>query len=349
MVVSRPKNADEGGEKTTLEQYRERWHWLDHLVRAGTRYTENHGDHYAAAITYFSVLALVPLLMVAFATAGFVLRGSPELLAALQEEITTSVPSGLGELIGGMVDTAVNEAAAIGTIGLLVALYSGIGWMGNLREALSELWGQREDAPAMIKRLPADLVALAGLGLALAASFAISAAGGSLVDSLLRVVGLDNVSGAEFLLLLTTIVIGLAGNWLVFLWVIARLPREPVSARSAMKAAVFGAVGFKILQVVMVYYLGTVASSPAGVAFGGTLGLLVSIFFGSRFLLFVTAWAASVAEDDHDPIEVPAPAVIRPQMVVREGPGVLATAGLFTAGALTGLLGVRAFGHRRLP
>jgi len=346
-VDSRPEYADEGGEKTALERYRERWPWLDHLFRAGMRYTENHGDHYAAAITYFSVLALVPLLMVAFAAAGFVLRGNPDMLQALRDGIATSVPGGIGDLLGGIVDTAINRAGAIGLVGLIGALYSGIGWMGNLREALSEQWGQREEAPAMIKRLGYDLLALVGLGLALVASFAISAVGGSLGETILQFVGLGDVGWARFLLVLATIVIGLAANWLVFLWVIARLPREPVSLRLAVKAALFGAVGFKLLQVVMVYYLGSVTSSPAGAAFGGILGLLVFIFFTSRFLLFVTAWAASAEEEDYDPTEVPAPAVIRPQMVVREGPGVLATAGLLTAGAVGGLLGIRAFGRRR--
>nr|MBA3574034.1 inner membrane protein YhjD [Pseudonocardiales bacterium] len=46
-----------------LERYRQRYPWFDHLVRAGEAYLSHHGDHYAAAITYFSVLSLVPLLM----------------------------------------------------------------------------------------------------------------------------------------------------------------------------------------------------------------------------------------------------------------------------------------------
>ena len=75
-------------EKSKIEQLRERYPWLDHVVRAGERYTERHGDHYAAAVTYFSVLSLVPLLMIAFAIAGFVLRAQPDLLAELQSSIT---------------------------------------------------------------------------------------------------------------------------------------------------------------------------------------------------------------------------------------------------------------------
>ena len=50
--------------------------WLDHLVRAAGRYQSQRGDYYAAGITYFTVLSLFPLLMVAFAVAGFVLAGN---------------------------------------------------------------------------------------------------------------------------------------------------------------------------------------------------------------------------------------------------------------------------------
>jgi len=52
-----------------LQRLRARHEWLDHLLRAATRYTERHGNHYAAAITFFSVLSLVPLMMIAFAAA----------------------------------------------------------------------------------------------------------------------------------------------------------------------------------------------------------------------------------------------------------------------------------------
>src|SRR5947207_3291126 len=73
--------------------------WLDHIVRAGQRYVERYGDHYAAAITYFSVLSLVPLVMVAVSIAGFVLVGHPALLENLENSIGESVGGALGKQI----------------------------------------------------------------------------------------------------------------------------------------------------------------------------------------------------------------------------------------------------------
>src|SRR5690606_36869496 len=54
---------------------------VEHLLRAGERYTSRLGDRFCAAITYSSVLALVPILVFAFSITGFVLTVSrPDLL-----------------------------------------------------------------------------------------------------------------------------------------------------------------------------------------------------------------------------------------------------------------------------
>jgi membrane protein len=88
------------------------------------------------------------------------------------------------------------------------------------------------------------------------------------------------------------VVASVAGMWLVFLWVIARLPREPVPLRRAMRAAWLGAIGFEILKQGFAIYLDSVTSSPTGQLFGPVIGLMVFAYFVSRFLLFLTAWAA---------------------------------------------------------
>lgn len=338
---------EKDAQPSRFEQLRARHEWLDHLVRAGGRYTERHGDHYAAAVTFFSVLSLVPLLMIAFAAAGYVLFFQPELLAQLEQGISTNVPPGLDTVINPVIREAIDSRAAVGVVGLLGALYSGVGWMSNLREALSEQWAQVPATPALLKRLLFDLLALAGLGLALVGSFAITGIASGFAATVLEFVGLGDQGWARFLLRVLGVVLGLAANWLVFLWVIARLPREHATLRSAAKAALFGAVGFEVLKQVMTVYLVSVTESPSGAVFGAFLGLLVFVFFASRFVLFVTAWAATARENEQEePAPVPGPAVIHSEVTVRSGPSGGTAAGLLGAGVLTGLLGTRLFGGR---
>ncbi len=297
-----------------FERYRLRYPWLDRLVRAGQSYTTHHGDHYAAAITFFSVLSLVPMLMIAFAVAGFVLAGNPGLLRELQDQIQAAAPAGLAGTLNGVIDGAIASRRGVGIIGLLGALYSGLGWIGNLREALTAQWrstpgrstpgrsNQWRSTPAGEEPPPApsgflrtkvvDLLALLGLGLALVVSFALTGAGTAFATALLEVSGLADVPGAQLALTGLAVAASVAGMWLVFLWVIARLPRQPVPLRRAMSAAWFGAIGFEILKQGFAIYLDSVTNSPTGQLFGPVIGLMVFSYFVSRFLLFLTAWAA---------------------------------------------------------
>jgi membrane protein len=197
------------------------------------------------------------------------------------------------------------------------------------------------------KRLLFDLLALLGLGVALAGSFAITGLASGFAADVLSFVGLDDQAWAVFLLRVLGILLGLVANFGVFLWVIARLPRQHTPLRSAVKAAVLGAVGFEVLKQVMTFYLSSVTISPSGAVFGSLLGLLVFVNFVSRFTLFVTAWAATAKENEQEkPAPVPGPAVIRSEVVVRSGPNAATTAGLLGAGLVTGLLGLRFLNRR---
>ena len=159
---------------------------------------------------------------------------------------------------------------------------------------------------------------------------------------------LGDTRWSELLLGQLALVIGLVSSWLVFLWVFARLPREPVTWRSAIKAAIAAAVGLEIIKRTTVFYLATVTKTPAGAAVGPILGLLIFIFTVSQFVIFRTAWAATARENRvEQPPPVPPPAVICPEVTVRSGLGPGAVASLLSIGAVAGVLGDRLLGHRK--
>lgn len=327
--------------ESLLTRLRRQHPWLDHVLRANEAYGNHYGNHYAAAITYFSVLSIVPILMVAFSVVGFAVGGNQLVLNNIQSGIEGAVPAGLNTIVSEIIDGALHARGGIGVVGLLLALYSGIGWMSNLRDALTAQWGQqKKDQPIVTKTLK-DLVSLVGLGLALVVSFALTAAGSGVGQLVLRAVGLADQQWARVLLVIVTVVLTLIADWLVFLWVIARLPRERVSVRSAVKGAFVASVGFVILQHLGSYYLASVSQSSSFAVFGPVLGLLVFANLVSRFLLYVTAWTAT-ARDNMLPEPSTLPAVITPHVMVRRGPGAGGAAGLVGAGALlAAVLGCR--------
>ena len=131
-----------------LARLRARFGWFDHVMRAQERYNENKGDFFAAGITYFTVFALFPLVMVGFAVGGFVLSRRPDLLLQIETRIKSTVSGDFGHQLVNLMDSAIASRTSVGVIGLATAAWAGLGWMANLREALTAMWDQRRKSPA---------------------------------------------------------------------------------------------------------------------------------------------------------------------------------------------------------
>ncbi|MGW5075732.1 inner membrane protein YhjD [Rhodococcus sp. NPDC004095] len=298
--------------KGLLERRRAAWPWLDHVIRAAGRYQENKGDYFAAGITYFSVFALFPMLMVAFAILGFVLVQNPNLLDSIHTTVTKAMPGDLGDQINELIDAAIAARATVGVFGLIFAAYAGLGWMANVREALSAMWAQRHPPTGFVATKLRDLSKLLGLFLALVLSVGLSVlAEGGVTGTVLEFLGIDDLGWVQTLVQIGTSLLAAVITWALFTWVIARLPREPVTLRSAARAALIAALGFEVFKRVGVIYLQSVTGGPAGSTFGPIIGLLVFIYFTARLLLVSTAWAATTRENEElAHVPPPQPAVI---------------------------------------
>jgi membrane protein len=328
-----------------LDRLRARYRWFDHAMRARERYQDSKGDFYAAGITYFTVFALFPMLMVAFAIGGFVLASQPELLAEIEDKIKSTVSGDFSQQLVKLMVSAIESRTSVGIIGLATAAWAGLGWMANLREALTQMWGlMRHEPPGFVRTKLSDLLAIVGLFVAIVVTIALTALGSSdLMRHVLEWLGLQDVPGIGVALRLASLLVSILISWLLFIWIIARLPREKVRLRSAMRAALMAAVAFEIFKQVGSIYLRSVVTGPAGAAFGPVLGLMVFAYITSRLILFATAWAATASENlAEEPVEPPGPAQITPRVQFREGLG----AGGALAAAAVGALG--ALGLSRL-
>lgn len=325
-----------------LDRLRSRYHWFDHTMRAQERYQNSKGDFYAAGITYYTIFALFPLAMVAFSVGGFVLASRADLLAEVEDKIKASVSGDLGQQLIQLMDSAIESRTSVGIIGLAAAAWAGLGWMANLREALSQMWGMsRREPPGFVRTKLSDLVAILGLFAAIVVTIALTALGNAgLMEKVLEWVGLQGVPGVNLALRAASLVISIVISWLLFSWVIARLPRESVSFRSALRAALLAAVAFEIFKLVASIYLRSVTTGPAGATFGPVLGLMVFAYITARLILFATAWAATSKDSlEAAPVEPPLGAQITPRVEVREGVGAGAAVAAFAVGAL-GTLGL---------
>ncbi len=253
------------------------------------RYRERDGDHYAAAVTFFSLLALVPLVMVAVSVAGFVLAGDRLLATELDRVIDGALPPEIAGRVNDVVHTVVGERGRIGLLALTVAAYSGWSWISNVRDAVTAMLGQERTARPLLRGIAADVLALIGVGFAMAVSFGLAALTGAAGTWLLGLTGLTG-GFAHFVLVAGSLLLGLAANWLVIAWCLARLPRRPLPLRSTLRPAGAAAVGLAALQQAGGLYLHLLGRSPAVAAFGTLVGVLLFVYLVVRWLLMVTVW-----------------------------------------------------------
>lgn len=337
-----PESKTKPAKPGFLDRLRTRYGWFDHVMRAQQRYQDSKGDFYAAGITYFTIFALFPLLMVGFAAAGFVLSRNPELLAEITTQIKSKVSGDFGEQLVKLMDSAIESRTSVGIIGLATAAWAGLGWMANLREALSQMWGlMRNEPPGFVRTKLSDLTAIVGLFAAIVVTIALTALGNSdLMQRIVEWLGLQDVPGVSIALRVASLLISVVISWLLFTWIIARLPRESVSFRSSVRAGLIAAVGFEVFKQLGSIYLQSVVHGPAGATFGPVLGLMVFAYITARLILFATAWAATSTENlVAAPVGAPAPAQITARVQIREGLGVRGALTAIAVGAL-GALGL---------
>lgn len=272
---------------------------IAHFIRAGERFNDRMGNQFGAAITYFSFLSLIPILMVSFACAGFVLASNPDLLTGLINRIVNSIsdPS-LAHTLKDTVNTAVRQRTTVGITGLLMALYSGVNWIGNLREAIlaqsRDVWErQPHEEEKFYLRYFWDFLSLIGLLLALVITLFLTSVAGSAQALIVQTLGLGGVGWLRPALTLIALSISIFANYLLFLWILWVLPRHKPRRTPLLRGTLMAAVGFEALKFAMTMALPQLATSPSGAAFGSVIGLMTFFYFFARLTLFCAAWIAT--------------------------------------------------------
>ena len=181
--------------KERLARLRERHPFLDHVLRMQEHYSEVKGGQQAGAITYFGFLSFFPIMALAFFAVGWVANVFPDAQDALLDAIETVLPGIVGDGANEIALADIQDAAgAVGVVGLVGVLYSGLGWLSAMRDALFVVFEKPAYAqPSFVVGKLRDLVTLALVGLVLVLSVGVSGGVTGFSEELLDLVGL----GAE--------------------------------------------------------------------------------------------------------------------------------------------------------
>ncbi len=276
---------------------------IRHAIKAFERFSARLGWQFAGALTYFSFLAIVPILMVSFSVAGFILVNRPDLLMSLENAITSLLPASLATEVSTVLSSAINARLTVGIVGLLFALYTGISWMGNLRSAIQAMWRPDFDTEQEIAAEPLwryyvkNLAYLATLGIGIAISLALTTVGTSAQTGLLRWLGLQHATWSTPIATVGPILLAVAADTAIFVGIYRYIP--PKSYRPERKALLRGslatAVGFEILKFALTYLLPELLTSPTAKIFGPIIGLLIFFNLTATVVLFMAAWMSTSA------------------------------------------------------
>jgi membrane protein len=272
---------------------------LDHLLATFQHYTKVQGNVLAGAVTYFGFLSFFPILAIGFAAVGYLSGIYPDardnLASAIQQlfpGIVTNHPAP-GKISLDQIEAAKIEA---GLIGLALLLYSGLGWLSGLREALQNTFEvPKEEKRSFVVGKAFDLVVLCAVGFVMIVSVGISGVVAGLADTILDWVGIGGGPAGRALLWLIGPALGVAASTVLFFVMFKLLPKPDLPRKAMWRGALFAAVGFELLKLIVVNILGHVGgTSFAPLALAVTL--LVWINYFSRLVMYGASWAMTAPE-----------------------------------------------------
>jgi YihY family inner membrane protein len=236
-------------------------------IAAVKKFTEDRGSSYAALIAYYAFFSLFPLALAFVSILGFVLDGNPELREEIVESAFARIPV-IGPQLQGQVQPLTGSGVAL-VLGLLVALWAGLGVTVALARAFADIWDvPRMEEPNGLKARARGLAVLFILGgtLILATAAAGLAIGGRIGPAAER--------GATLGLSLTV-------NAVVLLAAFALLTPRPWSIRDLLPGVGAAVLGLLALQSLGAWYVSRAIAGAS--ATYGTFALVIGLM--SWFLL----------------------------------------------------------------
>ncbi|MFJ3722298.1 YihY/virulence factor BrkB family protein [Streptomyces sp. NPDC090045] len=267
-----------------------------HAWRSYERLDRVHWTRLAAAITFISFLALFPLIAVAAAVGAALL--SEKQLDQLEKNLSEQVP-GISDQLN--IEGLVANAGTVGLVAGALLLFTGIGWVGSMRDCLRAVWDKDdEDDGNPIVRKGKDGLVLLGLGGVGLASAAASIFGSSAVGKSAEWLGIPREGAGGALLRAAAFLVGVVAAFLVLLYLLTLLPGVKPPRRRLIEAALIGAAGFELLKLLLGGYMREVAGKSLYGAFGVPIALLLWINFSAKLLLFASSWTAT-RDDEEEP------------------------------------------------
>lgn len=239
-----------------------------------------------AAIAYFTIFSLAPILLVVIAIAGFVF-GDDAARGVVYAKLQGMVGKDAAGLVQSMIQSAANRKSGIiaTVISIVMLLVTATGVFGELQSSLNSIWKtEAKEVHSTVSRLirarAQSLGLVVTLGFLLLVSLAISAAISAAWDQVNQA-----VPGAGILLPLINLVVSLCFTTLLFAAVYKVLPDRNLQWRDVLMGSFFTAVLYTIGKAAIAAYVGRSGIASSYGAAGALVVLLLWVYYSAQIFL----------------------------------------------------------------
>jgi membrane protein len=258
------------------------------LRQTFSEWLEDQAPQLGAALAYYTVFSLAPLILLLLAIVGFLFRNDPAgAWRRMTEQMSYILDKSAIDVVANIAQTAShpNKGTMATIIGILLALLGASGVFGQLQNALNTIWGVKAKPRAGV----AGFIRSRFLSFAMVAGVCFLLLVSLVFESLLK--GFSHYVQAMFpggivIALVVYSIFDLAVVVLLFASIFKFLPDVKIQWRDVWIGALMTAILFAIGKWALGLYLGSGTASSAYGAASSLITLLLWIYYSSQILLF---------------------------------------------------------------
>ena len=272
------------------------WAMRTRVARALGRYGNANGALLAGGIAFSALFSIFAALVIGFTVFMAVLGENEQLRDAVLDQVDEVLPGIVDTGDGGMVtpdQLQLTTAGGIaGVIAVVVLLNTAITVMTSLRNGVRAMFGMVRPKENPVLQAVRDLGGFFVLALGVLLTAALGVAAGTLATWLLDLIGLGDAPFAGFLLRALGLLVALAVDTVIFIFIYRGLAGVRPPRRDLVIGAIVAGVGAGVLRVVGTSAVGAV-DNPLLAGFAALITLLLWINLQVRIVLMVAAWTAN--------------------------------------------------------
>jgi membrane protein len=273
-------------------------HLLQLALKAGKAWSADYAPSMGAAISYYTVFSLAPLLVIVIAIAG-AFFGRDAVSGAIVSQLGGLIGEQGASLIQSIVASATKSGsgATAGVISVVVLIMGATSVFTELQSALDRIWHippsqKPQGIWAMLRSRILSIGLILGLVFLLMVSLAVSAAIAAFAS---LTAGL--LPGYEMLLQAINMLVSLGIATLLFAMIYKLMPSTTIAWRDVWVGSVTTAVLFEIGKLLIGLYLGKSSMAHAFAAAGSVVVLLAWVYYAAQIFLLGAEFTKVYAED----------------------------------------------------